>query len=103
MNRSSTDDGSSTYATLRKAAFSPNSLMNKQRIGSARSHIPALSFRLPPPLSSPIMNSSLNNYQCISTNRTRSLENININERKLDMNLNQVNKSISLFHNLFYV
>jgi hypothetical protein len=63
-----------TYATLRKPQISSNSLMNKHRTGT---YIPTSSFRLPPPLSSPIIN-------CQST-RTRSLENINSNERKLDV------------------
>ncbi|CAF1239104.1 unnamed protein product [Rotaria sordida] len=84
--RSSINDDSSTYATLRKSQFSPNSLTNKQRIRSSGSYIPTLSFRLPPPLSSTIINSSVDNYQ---TNRTRSLENIHTNGRKLDTNHNQ--------------
>jgi len=41
--------------------------MNKYRTGT---YIPTSSFRLPPPLSSPIIN-------CQSSTRTRSLENIN--------------------------
>jgi hypothetical protein len=87
---------SSTYATLRKPHCSPNSLISsKQRNGSAGTYTPALSFRLPPPLSSAIMNSSSNNYQQpISTSRTRSLENINMNQRKLEAHINQVNSFI---------
>jgi len=78
---------SSTYATLRKPQISPNSLINKQRAGSSGTCIPTSSFRLPPPLSSPIINSSTNNSQ---STRTCSLENINSNERKLDSHINQV-------------
>ncbi len=71
---------SSTYATLRKPHISPNSLINKQRIGSTGTYIPVSSFRLPPPLSSPVNNSQ--------STRTRSLENINSDEPKLDTQVN---------------
>ncbi|CAF3835328.1 unnamed protein product [Rotaria magnacalcarata] len=88
--RPTTNGDSSAYATLRKPHCSPNSLMSsKQRNGSAGTYMPALSFRLPPPLSSAVMNSSTNNFQPISTSRTRSLENINMNQRKLEAHINQ--------------
>ncbi|CAF2402053.1 unnamed protein product [Rotaria sp. Silwood2] len=87
--RSPSNGDSSPYATLRKPQFSPNSLTNKQRIGSSGTYIPTLSFRLPPPLSSTIINSSINNYQSMGSNRTRSLESIHTKERKLDINHNQ--------------
>ncbi|CAF4591219.1 unnamed protein product, partial [Rotaria magnacalcarata] len=64
-------------------------MSSKQRNGSAGTYMPALSFRLPPPLSSAVMNSSTNNFQPISTSRTRSLENINMNQRKLEAHINQ--------------
>jgi hypothetical protein len=83
--RSAIDGDSSNYATLRKCQISPKSSINKQRTGSSGIYIPTSSFRLPPPLSS-----SVNNYESISSNRTRSLENINGNERKLDIHYNQV-------------
>ncbi|CAF0794413.1 unnamed protein product [Rotaria sp. Silwood1] len=87
--RSPVNDDSSTYATLRKYQFSPNSSTNKQRIGSSGIYTPTLSFRLPPPLSSTTINSSINNYQSIASNRTRSLESIHTKESKLDTNNNQ--------------
>jgi hypothetical protein len=83
--RSAIDGDSSNYATLRKCQISPKSSINKQRTGSSGIYIPTSSFRLPPPLSS-----SINNYESISSNRARSLENINGNERKLDIHYNQV-------------
>ncbi|CAF4129524.1 unnamed protein product [Rotaria socialis] len=88
--RPTANGDSSAYATLRKPHCSPNSLISsKQCNGSAGTHMPALSFRLPPPLSSAVMNSSTNNYQPMSTSRTRSLENINMNQRKLEAHISQ--------------
>ena len=77
-----TNSGSGTYTTLRKYQVSPNSLTNKQRVGT---NIPPSSFRLPPPLSSSIMNSSVHNYETIPSSRARSLENIISTDRTLDI------------------
>ena len=80
---------SSPYATLRKSQVSPNA---KQRVNSSAMSVPISSYRLPPPLSSPIINS-------LST-RTRSLENINDNEQKLSPH--QVHRHLSLYRILSY-
>ncbi|CAF0769081.1 unnamed protein product [Adineta ricciae] len=73
---------SGTSTTLRKYQVSPNSLTNKQRAGT---YLPPSSFRLPPPLSSSIMNSSVHNYESIPSSRARSLENIISTDRTLDI------------------
>ncbi|UJR15770.1 hypothetical protein I4U23_002704 [Adineta vaga] len=80
--RSTTNDDSENYATLRKSQISPS---NIQRIGSSGTYFPPSSFRLPPPLSSSIINSTIHTYESISTSRARSLENINSIERPLDI------------------
>ncbi|CAF0933695.1 unnamed protein product [Adineta steineri] len=90
--RLTTKGNSSNYATIRQSQFSSN---NKQRIGSSGTYIPISSFRLPPPLSASIINSSLHNYDSISSNRTRSLENINSNKRELDRNDNHYETILS--------
>jgi len=64
-------------------------LLNKNRTGLSGTFIPTSSFRLPPPLSSPIINSS--------STRTRSLENINSNEGNQVKNFFLKNK-LSFFH-----
>ena len=75
---------SSNYATLRKPPMSPKtSLSNKQpRTPSHISPMATTSFRLPPPLSS-TSNASQppSNQDSLSSSRTRSLENINANEK----------------------
>ena len=59
----------SPYATLRRSQISPNT---KQRVNSSATIVPPSSYRLPPPLSSPMSNSS--------AIRTRSLENLHDND-----------------------
>ena len=56
---------------FRKPQISPN----RHRIGSSGPYIPTSSFRLPPPLSSSIISTS--------STRTRSLENLNSDEEKI--------------------
>ncbi|CAF2469000.1 unnamed protein product [Rotaria sp. Silwood2] len=87
--RITSNGDSSNYATLRKPPISPKILLHKQqqqqKIISNVSPMATSSFRLPPPLSSTTTNntnSPLNN-ELLSSSRTRSLENINSNEKKL--------------------
>jgi hypothetical protein len=76
----------SIYATCRKQR--QNGMID-QCIKTGSSNV-THSFRLPPPLSSSIIQSSMHNGSSLSSSRTRSLENINLNARKFNGHHEQV-------------
>ncbi|CAF0792935.1 unnamed protein product [Adineta steineri] len=83
--RVTSNGDSSNYATLRKPPMSPKTSIHKSKFSSNVSPVGTSSFRLPPPLSSttanPNSSSSSSNNESLSSIRTRSLENINSNEK----------------------
>ena len=76
----------SNYATLRKPPISPKTSLNKpqqSKFAANTNPMATSSFRLPPPLSSTTnTNSTISpNTESFSSSRTRSLENLNSNEK----------------------
>ncbi|CAF0799343.1 unnamed protein product, partial [Didymodactylos carnosus] len=77
-HRSSDNDSSSSYATLRKPPTSPNSINSLKRPLPAGYGLHTSSFRLPSATVSPPLPSATNlNMLNLTATRTRSLENIN--------------------------
>ena len=77
---------SSGYATLRKLPISPKACVTNQHQKTAPNigSMVSSSFRLPPPLTSAANNTTSSpSHESLSSSRTRSLENINSNEKVL--------------------